>query len=77
MAKRKSHIKKDGFEKYFYDQDLLIYIISYDADYPDFIMYKIKYYYDRNDNLVKRTLDNNMPWSLSNNIFDSWVYEYK
>jgi hypothetical protein len=64
----------------FYDQNFLIRSISYDANYPNFIKVEIKYYYDRNDNLIKRTIDDRMRGSSSlytGPYINSWEYEYE
>ena len=64
----------------FYDQDLLIRSIGYDENYPELIKNDVRYYYDRNDNLIKRTINDSMSDASSlytGPYIDSWEYEYE
>ena len=81
VVKVKSYFmdKCDVYEN-FYDQDLLIRSISYDTNHSEFIEKEIKYYYDQNDNLIMRTIDDIMRGVSSlytGPYIDSWEYEYE
>lgn len=63
----------------FYDKDLLIRSITYIESSPQFIEGETKYYYDRNDNLIKKAIDSAISSASSlytGPYFDSWIYEY-
>jgi len=64
----------------FYDQNLLIRSTSYDMNDSKFIENEVKYYYDRNDNLIKRTINDRMSGSSSfstDPLIFKWEYEYE
>ena len=81
LVKVKSYfMDKCDVTENFYVQDLLYRSIGYDANYPKFIKYEVRYYYDRNDNLIKRAINDSMRGASSlytGPYIDSWEYEYE
>jgi len=82
QVKLKSYFMDNcGVTEYFYDQNLLILTIGYNENNPKFVNSEVKYYYDRNDNLIRTTVDDRLKGIYTtyppDDGYDGTEYEYE